>query len=79
MHTADTTNSHHHHRISEREVVGEVDDVVSVWELDVEGDGEVALVVILLVRVVVAVAVVADVRAGAHPTYKYFFMICTKV
>lgn len=63
-------NIYHHHRIREREVIGEVADVVCVRELDVEGDGEVALVA-LLVGVVIAVAVVANVRAGSHPACGY--------
>lgn len=48
-------------------MVGEVADVVVMRELDVEGHGEVALVVILLVSVVVAVSVVANIGASPHP------------
>lgn len=47
-------------------MVGEVADVVGVRELDVEGDSEVAFVG-LLVGVVIAVAVVADIGACSHP------------
>lgn len=51
-------------------MVSNVNDIVVVRKLDVESDGQVTLVVILLVGVVVAVAVVAYVCSRPYPTWQ---------
>lgn len=42
-------------------MIRQIADVIAVWKLYVEGDSEVAFVMVLHVGVVVAVPVVADI------------------
>lgn len=51
-------------------MVSEVADVVVMWKLDVKCHSEVALIVVLLIRVVIAVPVVADVRPSSYPAWR---------
>lgn len=60
--------SYQHHRVREGKMVRDVAYVVGVWKLDVKGHSQVALVMVLLVRIVVAVAIIADIRSSSYPT-----------
>lgn len=51
-------------------MVSDIADVVGVRELDVEGDSQVAFVVTLLVRVVITVAIIANVGTYSYPSWK---------
>lgn len=55
-------------------MIRKVADVIAVRELDVKGDSEVAFAVVLLIGVVVAVAVVTDVRTRSDPALNAKFL-----